>query len=56
MKNISNLKEIAESLNLNNLILEINNLENKINQNNAELIFPLIGEFSAGKKQHLSMP
>ncbi|MGV4430420.1 dynamin family protein, partial [Ornithobacterium rhinotracheale] len=49
MKNISNLKEIAESLNLNNLILEINNLENKINQNNAELIFPLIGEFSAGK-------
>jgi len=54
MENVSKLREIAEALGLKTIITTLSRIEDRINQENAELIIPLVGEFSAGKTSLLN--
>lgn len=49
MDKTSQLKSIAEFLNLNNVIAELIQIETRAQQQNAPIILPLVGEFSSGK-------
>ena len=49
MENIERILEIASSLEFNDLKMELNRINERSKQANAELIFPLVGEFSSGK-------
>ena len=46
---ISTLIEIAEYLGLDNITAELNSIELRSKQENANLVLPLVGEFSSGK-------
>jgi len=54
MENLSQLREIAEALGLKTIVNMFSHIEEKINNKNAELIIPLVGEFSAGKTSLLN--
>ena len=49
MEKISTLIEIAEYLGLDNITAELNSIELRSKQENANLVLPLVGEFSSGK-------
>lgn len=49
MKNICQILEIAKSLGFNDLTTDLKRINERSKQVNAELIFPLVGEFSSGK-------
>jgi len=49
MEKISTLVEIAEYLGLDNITAELNSIELRSKQENANLMLPLVGEFSSGK-------
>lgn len=49
MEIINNLKEIASSLNLNDVFTEIFFIEERLKDPNKQLIIPIVGEFSSGK-------
>jgi len=49
MEKISALIEIAEYLGLDNITAELNSIELRSKQENANLVLPLVGEFSSGK-------
>ena len=49
MDKISTLVEIAEYLGLDNITAELNSIELRSKQENANLMLPLVGEFSSGK-------
>lgn len=49
MDKISTLVEIAEYLGLDNITAELNSIELRSKQENANLVLPLVGEFSSGK-------
>lgn len=49
MEKISTLIEIAEYLGLDNITAELNLIELRSKQENANLVLPLVGEFSSGK-------
>ena len=49
MDKTNQLKSIAEFLNLNNVIAELIQIETRVQQQNAPIILPLVGEFSSGK-------
>lgn len=49
MNKVETLVGIAEYLGLNNIVSELNAIEQRSNQDNANLILPLVGEFSSGK-------
>ncbi len=49
MNNIEKLYEIADYLGLKNIVSELKAIEARSNQENANLILPLVGEFSSGK-------
>jgi len=54
MKDTSKLREIADALGLKTIVPMLSYIEEKINNKNAELIIPLVGEFSAGKTSLLN--
>jgi len=49
MENIKVSKEIATSLNLNDVLGEIQFIEDRLNDTNKQIIIPIVGEFSSGK-------
>lgn len=49
MSNVETLIGIAEYLGLSNIVSELNAIEVRSKQENANLILPLVGEFSSGK-------
>ena len=49
MYNIDKLRDIAEYLGLSGIESELKRIELRANQDNANLILPLVGEFSSGK-------
>ena len=49
MKQLNRILEIAQSLEFEDLRKELEKIEIRSRQINAELIFPLVGEFSSGK-------
>lgn len=49
MDNIEKLRDIAEYLGLGNIVSEIEGIDFRSKQENANLILPLVGEFSSGK-------
>lgn len=49
MEKISTLIEISEYLGLDNITAELNSIELRSKQENANLVLPLVGEFSSGK-------
>lgn len=49
MEKIITLIEIAEYLGLDNITAELNSIELRSKQENANLMLPLVGEFSSGK-------
>lgn len=49
MENIKVSKEIAISLNLNDVLGEIQFIEDRLNDTNKQIIIPIVGEFSSGK-------
>ena len=49
MENIKKLTEIANAINAKDLEKELFNIKDRSLQTNANLIFPLVGEFSSGK-------
>lgn len=49
MKNIETLIEIARYLNLDQILIELDFVSQRLNQENKEIIIPVIGEFSSGK-------
>lgn len=49
MENIDKLSEIAAFINANDLLADLQRIKQRASQPNAELVFPLVGEFSAGK-------
>lgn len=46
---VQQLSEIAEFINAKELLFDLCAIEQRANQPNADLIFPLVGEFSSGK-------
>lgn len=49
MDNIDNLHDIAEYLGLSNIVSELEAIDLRSKQENANLVLPLVGEFSSGK-------
>ena len=49
MENIARVLEIASSLGFDDLKKDLKRINERAKQTNAELIFPLVGEFSSGK-------
>lgn len=49
MKEIELLKNIAEELQLEDILIEVQNIETRLNTVNKEIIIPIVGEFSSGK-------
>lgn len=49
MELTTKLKEIAKSLNLNDVLAEIQFIEDRLNNINQQIIIPIVGEFSSGK-------
>ena len=49
MSQINDLYKIADYLGLEQIVSELRVIENRSNQENANLILPLVGEFSSGK-------
>lgn len=49
MENIETILNIAEYLGLSNIVKELKAIEMRSKQENANLILPLVGEFSSGK-------
>lgn len=49
MKNIQTLIEFATYLNLDQILIELDFVKQRIKQENKEIILPVIGEFSSGK-------
>lgn len=49
MNKVETLVGIAEYLGLSNIVSELNAIEQRAKQDNANLILPLVGEFSSGK-------
>ena len=49
MENIARILEIASSLGFDDLKKNLERINERAKQTNAELIFPLVGEFSSGK-------
>lgn len=49
MENISRILEIASSLGFDDLKKDLERINERSKQTNAELVFPLVGEFSSGK-------
>lgn len=49
MENIDRLIEIANAINAKDIEAELSHIKERSAQPNAELIFPLVGEFSSGK-------
>lgn len=49
MENIKKLQSIAQYLGLSNIISELQAIELRASQENANIILPLVGEFSSGK-------
>lgn len=49
MENLQKLKEIANAIGANDLLNRLDRIEVITSQTDAELIFPLVGEFSSGK-------
>ena len=49
MEDISQILKIATSLEFNDLTKDLERINERSKQTNAELIFPLVGEFSSGK-------
>lgn len=49
MATITQLKQIAQSLSSENILVELNYIEERMNQDNPSIVLPLIGEFSSGK-------
>lgn len=46
---IKKLLVISEALDLNDITNELNYIEQRVNQENTQLIIPIVGEFSSGK-------
>lgn len=49
MKKIDTLIDIAEDLNLMDILVELNHIKDRFSSQNKELIIPIVGEFSSGK-------
>ena len=49
MNNVERLIDIADYLGLTNVVSELNSIDLRSKQENANLILPLVGEFSSGK-------
>ena len=49
MDSIKLLRSIAESLGLDNIVSELEAIDTRSKQENANIILPLVGEFSSGK-------
>lgn len=49
MENIAKIEEIAEYLGFSNIVSELREIDFRSKQENANLILPLVGEFSSGK-------
>lgn len=49
MNNMEKLLEIAEYLGLSNIVSELEGIDKRSKQANAQLVLPLVGEFSSGK-------
>lgn len=49
MKDLKTIRDIAENVGLSNIAREIDYVDFRSSQENADLILPLVGEFSSGK-------
>lgn len=49
MEHIEFLKEVAQELGLQNILNSLNAIQERASQQNANLLIPLVGEFSSGK-------
>ena len=49
MEVTAKLKEIARSLDLNDVLVELEFIENRLADKNKQVIIPIVGEFSSGK-------
>lgn len=49
MKDIDKLREVAEGLNLKDIARELETIKMRLDNENAYLVLPLVGEFSSGK-------
>ena len=49
MDKINELRTIADYIGLTNVVEELSLLESRSKQENANIILPLVGEFSSGK-------
>ena len=49
MEHIEFLKEVAQELGQQNILNSLNAIQERASQQNANLLIPLVGEFSSGK-------
>lgn len=49
MEHIEFLKEVAQELGQQNILNSLNAIQERTSQQNANLLIPLVGEFSSGK-------
>ena len=49
LSNISYLKEVAQKIGANNIIEELEDINQRVQNPNAPIMIPLVGEFSSGK-------
>ena len=49
MEHIEFLKEVAQELGQQNILNGLNAIQKRVSQQNANLLIPLVGEFSSGK-------
>lgn len=54
MNKIEDLRSIAESIGLTSIVEELTLIELRSKQENANIILPLVGEFSSGKTSRRS--
>jgi GTPase SAR1 family protein len=49
MEKLDYLLEVADTLKMKDVVLELNFINNRLNSESAELMLPIVGEFSSGK-------
>lgn len=49
MKKLNYLIEVANSLEMNDVLAELDYIKNRLNSETSELVLPIVGEFSSGK-------